>query len=64
MDQELVAAEIQSLLATLKATLSKESDLTDSAQSSPVNTDLQSTQRLTQDALPNPRSLRRFLLMV
>ena len=64
MDQELVAAEIQSLLATLKATLSKESDSTYSAQSSPVNTDLQSTQCLSQDALPNPRSLRRFLLMV
>ncbi|MDB5992286.1 MAG: hypothetical protein JWQ10_3689 [Herbaspirillum sp.] len=64
MDQELVAAEIQALLASLKASLSKESDSADSVQSSPVNTDLQSTQCLSQDALPNPRSLRRFLLMV
>jgi hypothetical protein len=64
MDQDNVAAEIQALLASLKSSLAGGSDIAGGA--SPASAASPGTDGYSQpaDLLPNPRSLRRFLLMI
>ncbi|HEY4072079.1 MAG TPA: hypothetical protein VGM52_03150 [Herbaspirillum sp.] len=64
MDQDIVAAEIQALLASLKSSLAGGSN--NAGSTSPASAASAGTDGYSQpaDLLPSPRSLRRFLLMI
>ncbi|RXZ38786.1 hypothetical protein D9O50_04615 [Oxalobacteraceae bacterium CAVE-383] len=66
MEHEVVLAEMQALLASLKSTLSEESGLESNVDAGPptkIPEDNQSRQ-ISCDLLPDHRALRRFVLLV
>jgi hypothetical protein len=64
MNQDLITAEIQALLASLKASLSGNPVAIDGTTPESASIEKQESDRLQQDRLPDVRTLRRFLLMV
>jgi hypothetical protein len=64
MDHDAATTEIQALLASLKFSLSGESGIAASIEPTIGNVEESADNRNSRDALPDPRVLRRFQLMV
>jgi hypothetical protein len=64
MDHDAATAEIQALLASLKFSLSGEPDIAGSTEPAIISNQESPGARGSGDLVPDPRSLRRFQLMV